>query len=82
MLYRSKTKRRFELGGFKAGEKLASDLDLPATNELGATVVGEENGRVGSWKLCENICAEDSSTGSSALQKATQDPASKPTVSK
>ena len=53
-VYRTKAKRRSEVGGFKAGEKLASDPDLPITNGIGATVVGKGSGRIGSWELREH----------------------------
>ena len=49
--YRGKPKRGSELGGFKGGEKLASDPDLPATSSIGVTVVGDGHSRVGSWEL-------------------------------
>ena len=58
--HRSKAKRRAELGGFKAGEKLASDPDLPQSqNNAGATVVKNNEGRIGSWELKERSDAKE-----------------------
>ena len=68
--YRSKTKRRSELGGFKAGEKLASDPDLPTTNGVGATVIEKESGRIGSWELREHNHARESNSGCSVVPKS------------
>ncbi len=50
---RSNAKRRSELGGFKAGEKLASDPDLTsgANGGTGASVTDKGHERVGSWEL-------------------------------
>ena len=69
--YRFKTKGRSELGGFKAGEKLASDPDLPAANGVGATIVGKESGRVGSWELREHNHGKGTDIGGSAMSKST-----------
>ena len=60
--YRSpnaKTKRRNELGGFKGGEKLASDQDLsiPKGKKEGGETRGHE--RVGSWELGQSTKAEE-----------------------
>lgn len=53
-LHRSKARRRSELGGFKAGEKLASDHDLPhGQTGIGASVVKKSDDRIGSWELGE-----------------------------
>lgn len=59
--FRSKTKRRSELAGFKGAEKLASDRDLTIVkgNGIGATVVGKGHERVGSWELGENSRAKE-----------------------
>ena len=52
--YRSKPKRRSELGGFKGGGRLASDQDLTLRNGgLGATVANNGYERAGSWELKE-----------------------------
>ncbi|KAI1624462.1 acid phosphatase [Exophiala viscosa] len=66
-LHRVHTKRRSDLGGFKGGEKLASDRDLSIPKGgAGATVV--ENGeplsphgheRVGSWEMGDPAKAEE-----------------------
>lgn len=54
-VHRLKTKRRSALGGFKGGEKLASDQDLPAhRGGVGATSVGGKGERVTSWELGES----------------------------
>ncbi len=54
-VHRLKSKRRSALGGFKGGEKLASDQDLPAhRGGVGATSVGGKGERVGSWELGES----------------------------
>ncbi|MCJ1224827.1 hypothetical protein MMC12_001473 [Toensbergia leucococca] len=67
--YRSKAKRRSELGGFKGGEKLASDPDLTlGKSGFGATVVGKEHQRIGSWELGENSKASEANL--SSLHKA------------
>ncbi|KAL9115588.1 MAG: hypothetical protein Q9187_007259 [Circinaria calcarea] len=54
--FRTKTKRRSELAGFKGAEKLASDRDLTIVKSsgVGATVVGKGHERVGSWELGES----------------------------
>ncbi|KAI9866880.1 MAG: hypothetical protein M1813_000822 [Trichoglossum hirsutum] len=56
--YRSSSKRRSELGGFKGAQKLASDADL--TSGKAPTGVGATKGheRVGSWELGENKAEE------------------------
>ncbi|KAI9872607.1 MAG: hypothetical protein M1830_000450 [Pleopsidium flavum] len=58
-MHRVKTKRRSALGGFKGGEKLASDPDL-TTGKAGAgvTVSSQGHSRVGSWELDESHKAE------------------------
>ena len=71
---RSKNKRRSELGGFKAGEKLPSDPDLPATVGVGATVIGKESCRVGSWELREHSHARESNSGSSIVPRSAARP--------
>ena len=62
--YRSKAKRRSELGGFKGAEKLASDQDLSIIkgSGVGATVVGHGHERVGSWELGESSLAKETGT--------------------
>lgn len=72
--YRSKPKRMSKLGGFKAGEKLASDPDLHATNGVGATVVGKDDGRVSSWELREHNHAKETNISSSAIPESTARP--------
>lgn len=53
--YRSKAKRRSDLGGFKGGERLASDQDLTLREGVvGATIVSKGYERTGSWELEEN----------------------------
>ncbi|KAL9044465.1 MAG: hypothetical protein Q9214_002398, partial [Letrouitia sp. 1 TL-2023] len=53
-LTRKAAKKRSNLGGFKAGEKLASDLDLPsAKGNAGIMTIGEGKDRVTSWELAE-----------------------------
>ena len=57
---RIKTRRRSDLGGFKAGEKLASDPDLPvAKGVAGASVVKNGKDRISSWELAENARAKE-----------------------
>ena len=64
--HRSKAQRRSELGGFKAGEKLASDPDLPrGPSVAGASIVKNGEERVGSWELRENAKAKDMVAGGS-----------------
>ena len=62
--FRSKTKRRSELAGFKGAEKLASDRDLTIVkgNGIGATVVGKGHERVGSWEMGENSRPREASS--------------------
>ncbi|MCJ1363698.1 hypothetical protein MMC16_002807 [Acarospora aff. strigata] len=49
---RLKAKRRSELGGFRGGEKLASDRDLPAiTGRVDPSSSTGQQERVGSWEL-------------------------------
>ena len=58
--HRSKAKRRSELGGFKAGEKLPSDQDLPRGEVVaGASIVKNDNERVKSWELEDRDMAKD-----------------------
>ena len=58
-LHRSKAKRRSELGGFKAGEKLPSDQDLPRGQCIvGASIIKNEDNRVKSWELKERDMVE------------------------
>ena len=62
--YRSKAKRRLELGGFKGGKKLASDQDLPLRKgAVGATVFSKGNERAGSWELEENSKSKKANIG-------------------
>ena len=68
-VYRNKTKRRSELGGFKGAEKLASDVDLTVPKDgpvVGASVVGGRSAgqeRVGSWELRDAAKAKDLEVG-------------------
>lgn len=65
-LHRSKAKRRSELGGFKAGEKLASDQDLPSgPTGIGASIIKKDDGRVNSWELGERSKSKDIHSGGS-----------------
>ena len=75
--HRQKAKRRSELGGFKGGEKLASDQDLSLSKgAAGAAVVEAEVGatrgheRVGSWELRDQAKAEESQMSSIPPQPA------------
>lgn len=53
-LTRKATNKRANLGGFKAGEKLASDPDLlSAKGNAGIMTIGEGKDRVTSWELAE-----------------------------
>lgn len=57
---RTEVKRRSELGGFKAGEKLPSDQDLPRGQGLaGASVIEGGDDRVKSWELRERNMVKD-----------------------
>jgi hypothetical protein len=66
-VYRMKTKGRSDLGGFKGGEKLASDADLTAAKaKVGGIVTGISSApagrlheRVGSWELGDQSKARD-----------------------
>ena len=66
-VYRIKSKGRSDLGGFKGGEKLASDPDLTvARSQVGATITaisspsaGRLHERVGSWELGDQVKAKD-----------------------
>ena len=66
-VYRIKAKSRSDLGGFKGGEKLASDPDLTASKgKVGATITGVRSPpagglheRVGSWELGDQVKAKD-----------------------
>jgi hypothetical protein len=66
-VYRIKTKGRSDLGGFKGGEKLASDADLTAAKaKVGGIVTGISSPpagrlheRVGSWELGDQSKARD-----------------------
>jgi hypothetical protein len=63
-VYKIKTKGRSDLGGFKGGEKLASDADLTvAKAKVGGIVTGPPAGRlherVGSWELGDQTKARD-----------------------
>lgn len=63
-LHRSKAKRRSELGGFKAGEKLASDQDLPRSQTgIGASVINKQDERVSSWELGERRRSKEIHSG-------------------
>jgi hypothetical protein len=63
--FRTRTKRRSDLGGFKGAEKLASDTDLTlgAKGGMGATVVASDgtkgHERVGSWEMGEASRTKD-----------------------
>jgi hypothetical protein len=72
--YRNHAKRRSELGGFKGGEKLASDADLTVQKSaVGASVqeAGPAKGheRVGSWELSDRQKAEEAAMRNSELQQ-------------
>ncbi|KAI4216004.1 MAG: hypothetical protein LQ351_001500 [Letrouitia transgressa] len=57
---RKAAKKRANLGGFKAGEKLASDPDLvSAKGNAGITAVGGGKDRVTSWELAERGRAKE-----------------------
>ena len=64
-VYRMKTKGRSDLGGFKGGEKLASDADLTAAKAkvggivTGSAPAGRLHERVGSWELGDQSKARD-----------------------
>jgi hypothetical protein len=67
-LYRSKAKRRSDLGGFKGAEKLASDQDLTIPKGQAGAVVNDAGSapapargheRVGSWELGARAKAEE-----------------------
>ena len=63
-LRRSKPRRRSELGGFKAGEKLASDPDLPHVQTgVGASVVKKNDERISSWELGERNSTKEINAG-------------------
>jgi hypothetical protein len=76
-VYRMKTKGRSDLGGFKGGEKLASDADLTlAKAKVGGIVssppAGRLHERVGSWELGDQTKAKDAqipNLGSSDLSE-------------
>lgn len=64
-LHRSKTRRRSELGGFKAGEKLASDQDLPHVQAgVGASITKKSEERISSWELGERSNTKEMNAGS------------------
>ncbi len=59
-VYRIKRKGKSDLGGFKGGEKLASDADLTvAKGRPGATVTSVTHERVGSWELGSQAKAKE-----------------------
>lgn len=63
-IHRLKTKRRSALGGFKGGEKLASDQDLATgKNRFGATVSESGHNRVASWELNESHMVGEADAG-------------------
>lgn len=63
-LHRSKTRRRSELGGFKAGEKLASDQDLPHVQTgVGASITKKSEERISSWELGERSNTKEMNAG-------------------
>lgn len=63
-LHFSKARRRSELGGFKAGEKLASDQDLPhGLTGVGASVIKKDDERISSWELGEQSNTKEMNTG-------------------
>jgi hypothetical protein len=68
--YRLKPKRMSELGGFKAGKKLTSDPDIPAKNGVGAMVIGNDNGRVGSWELREHNHVKETNISSFTIPES------------
>ncbi|KAI9774347.1 MAG: hypothetical protein M1840_004241 [Geoglossum simile] len=55
---RSSNKRRSELGGFKGGQKLASDADLTSGKAPAGAAVSRGHERVGSWELGESKAEE------------------------
>ncbi|KAI9779290.1 MAG: hypothetical protein M1835_004745 [Candelina submexicana] len=63
--HRSSAKRRSELGGFKAGEKLASDPDLTsgAKGGAGASVTDKGHERIGSWELADKKKTDEGELG-------------------
>lgn len=68
-LHRFKARRRSELGGFKAGEKLAPDQDLPyGQTGVGASVVKKSDERIGSWELGERSHTKEVDVGRSDRQ--------------
>ncbi|KAI9809757.1 MAG: hypothetical protein M1825_000190 [Sarcosagium campestre] len=66
--YRNSSRRKSDLGGFKGGEKLASDADLTSGIVAPGSAPDHPRGheRVGSWELREGRRAEDSAFGSLA----------------
>ena len=74
-LHRSKAKRRSELGGFKAGEKLASDQDLPrGQTGIGASIVKKDDERVNSWELDERSKSKEVFSAGSEPQDSIRRP--------
>ena len=59
-VYRIKRKGKSDLGGFKGGEKLASDADLTIPKaRAGASVTSVAHERVGSWELGSQAKAKE-----------------------
>lgn len=68
-LHRSKTRRRSELGGFKAREKLAPDQDLPyGQTGVGASVIKKSDERISSWELGDRSNTKEANIGASDRQ--------------
>lgn len=74
-LHRSKARRRSELGGFKAGEKLGSDQDLPhGPTGVGASVIKKNDEMISSWELGERSHAKEMNAGGSNQRGPTHRP--------
>lgn len=74
-LHRSKARRRSELGGFKAGEKLASDQDLPyGQTGVGASVIKKSDERISSWELGDRSDTKEMNVGGSDRQDSLRRP--------
>ena len=58
-MYRTNAKRRSDLGGFKGGEKLASDQDLTIPKAAAGASVVKGHERIGSWELAQGGVAKD-----------------------
>ena len=68
-LHRSKARRRTDPGGFKAGEKLAPDQDLPyGQTGVGASVIKRSDERISSWELGDRSNTKEVNFGGSGPQ--------------